>query len=159
MAAAVLACGCLAAEVAVLRAGGPAVPAALALLACAAVLNLVGRTGGPLCRPDALVQGHAAWHVLTAAALWAWGTASARGSHPRLSGPTRHRGAGLHPGGRDGQPRDVDPGLEDGALPEGISCVAGGGNEQVVPPAPPKHTLVTKVAGTSRTQSREPSWR
>ena len=29
------------------------------------------RTGGPLCAPDSLVQGHAAWHLLAAAATWA----------------------------------------------------------------------------------------
>jgi hypothetical protein len=28
----------------------------------------VSRTGGPLCDPDSLLQGHAAWHVLAAAA-------------------------------------------------------------------------------------------
>lgn len=35
----------------------------------------VGRTGGPLCRPDSLLQPHAAWHVLAAVALAAWGSA------------------------------------------------------------------------------------
>lgn len=29
---------------------------------------LFSRTGGPLCDPDSLLQGHAAWHVLSAAA-------------------------------------------------------------------------------------------
>ena len=33
-------------------------------------LHVAGRTGRPLCRPDALLQAHAAWHVLSAAALW-----------------------------------------------------------------------------------------
>jgi hypothetical protein len=42
------------------------------LLAGATVVNLLSRTGGPLCRPDSLVQGHGLWHVLTAAALRAW---------------------------------------------------------------------------------------
>jgi hypothetical protein len=32
-------------------------------------LQLFGRTGGPLCRPDSLLQAHAGWHVLTATAL------------------------------------------------------------------------------------------
>jgi cyanate permease len=36
------------------------------------VINLLARTGAPLCRPDALAQGHAAWHVLTAVGLAAW---------------------------------------------------------------------------------------
>ncbi|MGH8978237.1 MAG: hypothetical protein ACRDV7_09205, partial [Acidimicrobiia bacterium] len=46
------------------------------LAACAAgafafavPLQLFGRTGGPLCRPDSVLQAHAAWHVLTAAAV------------------------------------------------------------------------------------------
>ena len=39
-------------------------------LAAAAVL--AGRTGSPLCRPDSLLQGHALWHVLAAAALLGW---------------------------------------------------------------------------------------
>jgi hypothetical protein len=49
-------------------------PGALALVALAAAvaLNLLGRTGAPLCRPDSLAQGHAAWHVLTAVAAAAW---------------------------------------------------------------------------------------
>jgi len=49
-------------------------PGALALVALAAgvALNLLGRTGAPLCRPESLAQGHAAWHVLTAVAVAAW---------------------------------------------------------------------------------------
>jgi hypothetical protein len=34
---------------------------------------LAGRTGGPLCDPTSIVQGHALWHVGTAAALALWG--------------------------------------------------------------------------------------
>jgi hypothetical protein len=45
---------------------------ALAALAAGAVLNLLTRTGAPLCRPDSYLQGHAGWHVLTAAALALW---------------------------------------------------------------------------------------
>jgi hypothetical protein len=45
---------------------------AAALLAGAAIVNLMSRTGGPLCRPHSLLQGHGAWHVLTALALRAW---------------------------------------------------------------------------------------
>jgi len=42
---------------------------ALVLLAVGALLGTLGdRTG--LCRPDSLWQGHAAWHLLSAAALW-----------------------------------------------------------------------------------------
>jgi len=49
-------------------------PPALAVLAAAAgpAVNVLSRTGAPLCRPDSLVQGHAAWHVLTAFAAAAW---------------------------------------------------------------------------------------
>jgi hypothetical protein len=45
---------------------------AVVALAPAVVLNLLGRTGAPLCRPDSLAQPHAAWHVLTAVAAAAW---------------------------------------------------------------------------------------
>lgn len=44
---------------------------AVALLAGGA-FQLLGRTGGPLCRPDSLLQPHALWHVGTALALAAW---------------------------------------------------------------------------------------
>jgi hypothetical protein len=47
-----------------------------ALLGAAVVVDVLSRTDRPLCRPDSLLQGHAAWHVLTAAALWAWGSAA-----------------------------------------------------------------------------------
>jgi len=49
---------------------------AAALLAVATAINLVTRTGDPLCRPDSLLQGHAAWHVLTALALREWALAA-----------------------------------------------------------------------------------
>jgi hypothetical protein len=43
--------------------------AALLLLGAGAALGTLGdRT--PLCRPESLWQGHAAWHVLAAVALW-----------------------------------------------------------------------------------------
>jgi hypothetical protein len=42
------------------------------LLAAAAAIHLLSRTGGPLCRPNRLVQGHGVWHLLTAAALRTW---------------------------------------------------------------------------------------
>jgi hypothetical protein len=49
-------------------------PPALAVVALAAgiVVNLLTRSGAPLCRPDNLVQGHAGWHVLTALAAAVW---------------------------------------------------------------------------------------
>jgi hypothetical protein len=45
---------------------------ALAAFGAALAINLLTRTGAPLCRPHSLAQGHAAWHVLTATALAAW---------------------------------------------------------------------------------------
>jgi hypothetical protein len=69
------------------RRAWPRPPAlALAALAAGVAVNLATRTGAPLCRPDSLVQGHAAWHVLTAFGLGlglsrAW--APAPGGSPR----------------------------------------------------------------------------
>jgi hypothetical protein len=42
---------------------------ALAILAAGALAGTLGERTG-LCRPDSLVQGHAAWHLLAAVALW-----------------------------------------------------------------------------------------
>jgi hypothetical protein len=49
-------------------------PPALAVIAAAAgiTINLLTRTGAPLCRPGSLLQGHAAWHVLTALVCAVW---------------------------------------------------------------------------------------
>jgi hypothetical protein len=63
------------------RAGRIVVVAALAVGVTA---YLLGRTGGPLCRPDSLLQPHALWHLLTAVAMAAW--AADRIAHPT---PTR----------------------------------------------------------------------
>ena len=49
--------------------------AALAAAAAGAACWWAGRTASPWCDPDSLFQGHAAWHLLTAAALAAWGEA------------------------------------------------------------------------------------
>ena len=49
---------------------------ALAAVAAGSVCWWLGRTGGPLCDPDSLLQGHGAWHLLTAAALALWATAA-----------------------------------------------------------------------------------
>lgn len=43
---------------------------AAAVLAAGLGLHVAGRTGRPLCRPDSPLQPHAAWHVLSAVALW-----------------------------------------------------------------------------------------
>ena len=48
---------------------GRAVAAMLVILAAAGLVNVLGRTDGPLCEADSLLQGHALWHVLTAAAF------------------------------------------------------------------------------------------
>ena len=46
--------------------------AALVAGVAAIVVNLLTRTGAPLCRPGSLLQGHAAWHALTATAIALW---------------------------------------------------------------------------------------
>lgn len=43
--------------------------AALVLLAVGGTVGRLSRAGGPLCDPDSLWQGHAAWHVLASVAL------------------------------------------------------------------------------------------
>lgn len=47
-------------------------PLAVVALGAAIAVNVLSRTGAPLCRPDSLLQGHAAWHVLTAVAAASW---------------------------------------------------------------------------------------
>jgi hypothetical protein len=54
------------------RGSGGAYRAGVAALAAGAACWWLGRTGGPLCDPDSPLQGHAAWHLLTASALAAW---------------------------------------------------------------------------------------
>lgn len=43
------------------------------LLTAAGIINILGRTGGPICDPDSYFQGHAFWHVLTATAFMLYG--------------------------------------------------------------------------------------
>ena len=45
---------------------------ALFALASGAAVNILTRTGAPLCRPSSWLQGHGAWHVLTAVAAGSW---------------------------------------------------------------------------------------
>jgi hypothetical protein len=52
---------------------------ALAAAAAGAACWWVGRTASPWCDPDSLLQGHAAWHLLGAAALAAWSLATMDG--------------------------------------------------------------------------------
>ena len=39
------------------------------LATAAIVVNLLTRTGAPLCRPGSVFRGHGAWHILTAIAI------------------------------------------------------------------------------------------
>jgi hypothetical protein len=67
---------------------------ALAALGAAVAVNLLTRTGAPLCRPGSLVQGHGAWHVLTAVAVGAWLVCwPSPGSTGRVPAPTGTTGA------------------------------------------------------------------
>ncbi len=61
-----------------IRSWGRIQTACVAALAVGLVAFALSRTGGPLCRPESLLQGHGLWHLLTAAALglWAWGALS-----------------------------------------------------------------------------------
>jgi hypothetical protein len=56
--------------------GRVAYRAALALAAAGAAGWWLGRTASPWCDPDSLLQGHAAWHLLGAAALACWAVAT-----------------------------------------------------------------------------------
>jgi hypothetical protein len=68
------------------RAGAPAAAwtprrracyrAAWAATAAGAACWWLGRTASPLCDPDSPLQGHAAWHLLGAAALACWAVAA-----------------------------------------------------------------------------------
>lgn len=49
---------------------GRRIVVAAGLLGAGALLGTLTRTGSPWCRPTSLLQGHGAWHVLAAAALW-----------------------------------------------------------------------------------------
>ncbi|WP_165368195.1 hypothetical protein [Phytoactinopolyspora endophytica] len=42
----------------------------LVLLGTGALVGTLSRSGGPLCAPESVLQGHSAWHVLAALALW-----------------------------------------------------------------------------------------
>lgn len=66
--------------------------AALGSLLTGVVVFTLSRTGGPLCQPDSLLQGHGLWHLLTATALalWAAGAlpATATQQHPSVQTTT-----------------------------------------------------------------------
>lgn len=63
----------------------------LVALALAATAFFVGRTGGPLCRPDSAFQWHAVWHALAAAAmaLYAFAAIEPERAAARETRPTR----------------------------------------------------------------------
>jgi hypothetical protein len=50
--------------------------AAVGVLALGAIVMLLSRTGAPLCFPDAVVQGHAIWHVLAALGIGIYAVAT-----------------------------------------------------------------------------------
>jgi hypothetical protein len=63
---------------------------AVGAFALALPLQVFGRTGGPWCRPDSVLQAHAGWHVLTATALaCAFVAADRREPQPAMSDRTR----------------------------------------------------------------------
>jgi len=47
----------------------------VAILAVGGVVGTLARTGGPLCDPDSVWQGHGFWHLAAATSLAIWGLA------------------------------------------------------------------------------------
>lgn len=60
--------------------------AALSGLLIGSVVFALSRTGGPLCQPDSLVQGHGVWHLLTAGALTLWAVGALPGTAESTAG-------------------------------------------------------------------------
>jgi hypothetical protein len=58
---------------------------ALAAAVAGAACWWAGHTQSPWCDPDSLLQGHAAWHLLTAAALACWAAAALEPGTTRTS--------------------------------------------------------------------------
>lgn len=54
--------------------------ASIVTMGLAGLFFLLGRTGGPICDSDSVIQGHALWHILSGVALWIYfeATAAAR---------------------------------------------------------------------------------
>lgn len=48
--------------------------AGMGVLAVGAIVMLLSRTGGPICVPDSLIQGHALWHLMAASGLGMYGS-------------------------------------------------------------------------------------
>jgi hypothetical protein len=64
---------------------------AVVAFAVALPLQLFGRTGGPWCDPDAAIQAHAGWHVMTATALaGAFALAGRAPAHTPARAPARY---------------------------------------------------------------------
>lgn len=69
---------------------------AIATLVAGFVVFALSRSGGPLCDPESWIQGHGAWHILSAAALGLWAIGALPGSvdpssvgtgqNPRIAG-------------------------------------------------------------------------
>ena len=57
--------------------------AALVSIVIAVLAFILGRSAGPLCDPDSLIQGHALWHLLSASAITAYFVAT---SEARIAG-------------------------------------------------------------------------
>lgn len=74
VAAAVLLATVVVAEVLARRRGKAAVirRGLLGVVAVAVAVYVLGRTDGPLCYPDSVVQLHGVWHALTALAMFVW---------------------------------------------------------------------------------------
>ncbi len=66
----------------------------LILLSIAGSIYLLSRTGGFLCRPHGVIQGHALWHVLSALALALWAQEMFA---PREDATLSNPGAGQRP--------------------------------------------------------------
>ncbi|MGV3759131.1 MAG: hypothetical protein ACO1PW_06245 [Actinomycetota bacterium] len=93
-------------------------PLPLALGAGAVALHALSRTGRPLCRPDAPLQGHAARRWKAAAALVAAAhpdQAATRTKRPSVHTSTPHEEGSTGSGEKAGHPRPAGPGPGDPA--------------------------------------------
>jgi hypothetical protein len=52
------------------------------VLAASGTIGALSRSGGPLCHPDSLLQGHALWHLGAALALLIWVGGASPGRRP-----------------------------------------------------------------------------
>jgi hypothetical protein len=63
--------------------------AAAAILGVSGTIAVLSRTGGPLCRPNSLLQAHALWHLGAAAALLVWAREPSRPAGPTAGQASR----------------------------------------------------------------------